>query len=208
VIRELRFAAPLVYSKRGTSQAAVDSRKLRDRIKRVDVALYDRIARHILQRRDEGHFVGYFGADVSAVPVPGHAPRAPGAIDNTARIAEALQRLGLVHEVLTLLKRDRPVVKSAFAAPADRPKAATHFESLAVEAALARPTRLLLVDDFITRGATLLGAASRLQVAFPESEIRGFALVRSLTDEDIASISAPCDGVVTLNAAGESTRRP
>lgn len=208
MIRELRFAAPLAYSKRGTSQAAVDSRRLRDRIKRVDVALYDRIAQHVLQRHEEGCFPDFFGPDVTAVPVPGHAPLYRGAIDNTTRIAEALQRLGLVHEVLTVLTRARAVKKSAFATPADRPRVATHFESLAVEETLARPTRLLLIDDFITRGATLLGAASRVQVAYPESEIRGFALVRSVTDEDITSISAPVVGVVTLNEAGESTRRP
>jgi predicted amidophosphoribosyltransferase len=208
VIRELRFAAPLAYSKRGTSPTAEASRRLRDRIKRVDVQLYDRIARHVLQRHQQGHFEGFFGPDVAAVPVPGHAPLYRGAIDNTVRIAEALQRVGLVNEVLPALTRASAVTKSAFATPADRPRAATHFESLAVTAVLARPTRLLLIDDFVTRGATLLGAASRLQVGYPEAKIRGFALVRSVTDGEIASISDPIAGVVTLNDAGESMRRP
>ena len=111
-------------------------------------------------------------------------------------------------EVLNVLTRARAVKKSAFATPADRPRAVTHFESLAVQRSLVRPTRLLLIDDFITRGATLLGAASRLQLAYPQSEIRGFALVRSMTDGDIAAIGAPCEGTVILNEAGESTRRP
>ena len=208
MIRELRFAAPLVYSKRGESAAAVNSRRLRDRLKRVDVGLYDRIARYVLKCREEGHFADFFGADVAAVPVPGHAPLAPGAIDNTTRIAEALQRVGLVLEVLNVLTRARAVKKSAFATPADRPRAVTHFESLDVQPSLVRPTRLLLIDDFITRGATLLGAASRLQLAYPLSEVRGFALVRSMTDGDIAAIGAPCEGTVILNEAGESTRRP
>lgn len=208
MIRELRFAAPLAYSKRGTSGAAEASRRLRDRIKRVDIDLYDRIARHVLQRQQEGRFEAFFGPDVAAVPVPGHAPLYRGAIDNTVRIAEALQRVGLVNEVLPALTRASAVTKSAFATPANRPRAATHFESLAVAAAMVRPSRLLLIDDFVTRGATLLGAASRLQVGYPEAEIRGFALVRSVTDEDIASISDPVAGVVTLSDAGESTRRP
>ena len=63
MIRELRFAAPLVYSKRGESAAAVNSRRLRDRLKRVDVGLYDRIARYVLKCREEGHFADFFAPD-------------------------------------------------------------------------------------------------------------------------------------------------
>jgi phosphoribosylpyrophosphate synthetase len=48
-----------------------------------------------------------------------------------------------------------------------------------VQKVLSEPSNILLVDDIITRGATLLGAASRLAEAFPKAEIRAFAVMRA-----------------------------
>jgi adenine/guanine phosphoribosyltransferase-like PRPP-binding protein len=63
---------------------------------------------------------------------------------------------------------------------------------------LERPRRITIVDDFVTKGATLLAAASRVQEAFPEAEVRAFALVRTKgLVADIESISEPCEGLIT-----------
>jgi phosphoribosylpyrophosphate synthetase len=57
---------------------------------------------------------------------------------------------------------------------------------------------MILVDDFVTRGATMIGAASRLLDQFPSVDLKAFALVRSLTSADIDAIRQPCIGTLEL----------
>lgn len=208
MITRLPFAAPLVYSRGGTSEVAQRSRRLRDRIKRADTELFRQIAAHVATLVRDGTFRDVFGDDVILLPVPGHAPLAPGAIANSKRIVAALLAQGLGGERSGALTRVSLVPKSAFAKPEERPRALDHYRSFAVAGSLVQPRRVLLVDDFVTRGATLLGAASRVAEVFPHAEIRGFALVRSMTSSDIAAIRDPCVGVIELGEDGECWRRP
>jgi hypothetical protein len=110
--------------------------------------------------------------------------------------------------VSVLLRRRELVPKSAFARPEDRPKARRHYESMEVTEPLARPKKVLLVDDVITRGATLIGCATRLEETFPGLEIRAFGLLRPETGGEIDAFRQPCMGVITLDSEGESWRRP
>ena len=89
--------------------------------------------------------------------------------------------------------------KSAIAAPGERPEAKLHHESLRVDSdLLERPRRITIVDDFVTKGATLLAAASHVQEAFPEAEVQTFALVRTMgLVADIEAIGEPCEGLIT-----------
>ena len=66
-----------------------------------------------------------------------------------------------------------------------------HFETSTMEQSLIRPKRIALIDDFFTRGAIMLGAASRIQSEIPDSEIKAFSMVRSITDGEIEVIRAP-----------------
>ena len=208
MIDRLVFGAPFVYSSKGSSDTSIKSRELRTRIKAQDQGLFHQIAAHVAELYGQGHFPGFFASDVALVPVPGHAPLAPGATTAPSRIAQALLRQGLGGAVTPLLERTRSVTKSAYAKGPDRPRARYHFDSMAIEQSLLRPTRILLIDDFITRGATLIGAASRIQVELPGVEIQGFALVRSITDDEITSIREPCVGTIELDSEGETWRRP
>jgi hypothetical protein len=87
-------------------------------------------------------------------------------------------------------------------------RALDHFESMSVSSSLLAPRRVLLIDDFVTRGATLIGAASRIRAVLPDCEVLGFALVRSMTDGEITTIRDPCVGSIELKPDGESARRP
>jgi adenine/guanine phosphoribosyltransferase-like PRPP-binding protein len=63
-------------------------------------------------------------------------------------------------------------------------------------------SRAVLIDDVITKGATLLGAALCLQEAYPHIEIRAIAIVRTLGRRpDIERIKEPCIGRVRLVGA-------
>jgi predicted amidophosphoribosyltransferase len=61
--------------------------------------------------------------------------------------------------VLECLERTHAVAKAATSKPSERPKARAHFDSLAVAEPLALPNQVTLVDDVVTRGAQLFGAA-------------------------------------------------
>ncbi|MDA4132801.1 MAG: phosphoribosyltransferase, partial [Thaumarchaeota archaeon] len=69
---------------------------------------------------------------------------------------------------------------------------------------------LLLVDDIVTRGATLLGAANRLAEAFPDARIRGFAAMRTVSNpSDFVDAYQPCTGTIRYREmTGDSLRRP
>jgi adenine/guanine phosphoribosyltransferase-like PRPP-binding protein len=60
---------------------------------------------------------------------------------------------------------------------------------------LLAPQRIVLVDDFITKGTTLYAAASVLADAVPGSEVRCFALVRTKgLVPDVDAIVEPMEG--------------
>ena len=107
-------------------------------------------------------------------------------------------RVTLGREVVSCLERWKAVPKSACARPGERPEPEIHFESMRVVSTVFRPQRITVVDDFVTKGATLLAAVSRVQAAFPDSSVRGFALVRTrgLVPE-VERILDPCVGRIT-----------
>jgi adenine/guanine phosphoribosyltransferase-like PRPP-binding protein len=207
LISRLPFATPFVYSTQGASEASKNSRKFRDRIKGNDDRLFEQIAEHVEQLAAAGVFPQFFGPSVVLVPVPGHAPLAPGAVSTAERIATALagHGLGTVSRVLT---RTRKVTKSAWAKGPDRPRAKEHFDTITMEQSLIKPQRIVLIDDFVTRGSTFLGAASRMQNEIADADIKAFALVRSITTEEIDAIRDPVTGILELTSDGESRRRP
>jgi hypothetical protein len=52
---------------------------------------------------------------------------------------------------------------------------------MAVDAArIPEAPHVILIDDVVTKGRTLLAAALRLREVFPWAEVRGFALMRTM----------------------------
>lgn len=208
MIDRLPFAAPLIYSPRGESRFAIRSRELRDGLKRGDPVLLPRIASHVSQLVSAGHFDGFFGEDVTLVPVPGSAPFVPGALWVPDRIARALQASGLAREIWPTLKRVHAVPKSAWARPGERPDIGQHMESLHLEDRLVPTARIVLVDDFVTKGRTLLAAASLIAQVLPDVHVRAFAVMRTMgLVPDIDRIRDPMVGEIRLEQ-GDAVRTP
>jgi len=60
----------------------------------------------------------------------------------------------------------------------------------------------------VTKGATLLAAATRLQETYPQAKVTAFALVRTLGFvDDIDRIIEPIIGTITLRS-DEALREP
>jgi predicted amidophosphoribosyltransferase len=131
-----------------------------------------------------------------------------GGIWPAYNIASALVANGVGAAVLPCLQRLKAVPKSAFAASGSRPKPLDHYDSIAAAKMVADREELCLVDDVITKGATLLAAASRLRETYPNATIVAFALVRTLGFVDnIDRIIDPAVGTITLRG-DDAAREP
>jgi predicted amidophosphoribosyltransferase len=115
---------------------------------------------------------------------------------------------GLGQHVWPGIRRVRRVCKSATAAPGSRPTVGNHYDSFAIESASTAPCHLMLVDDVVTKGRTLLAAAARLQEAFPAAEIRAFALLRTMgLIQGVDRLLDPCIGEIKWRR-GDAHRTP
>jgi len=165
-----------------------------------------------LRRDSPPQLEEFLGSDVSFVPCPRSAPFPPGqspALWVPRRICEELRTAGYGSSILPVLHRVTAVKKSAFAAPGERPTPQKHMETMHVTPPLSLPPKITLVDDVVTKGATLLGGASLLASAFPGAEIRAFALVRTMgLVPDVDQIVDPVVGTISLDAWGEVERYP
>ena len=107
------------------------------------------------------------------------------------------------------MERVYAVAKSSRVSSDKRPKVIEHYNSMVVQKILDEPKEILIIDDVITRGSTLLGAVNRLADAFPNTQIRGFAFMRTITNSsEFESIVKPCIGKITLREDGWPLRRP
>jgi hypothetical protein len=192
---EVPFAALLAYSPKGRSERSAKSRRVCYGIKRGDTQLLVQAVTVLGQVFAEAGFDEFLRPDVGLVPAPGSAPHVPGGLWPAELIAKALVGAKRGGSVLPYLHRKEAVPKSAFAAPGERPTVERHYATITVDRELVVPKRLVLVDDVITRGRTLLSCARLLQEAFPSAEVRCFGMIRTMgLHGDVERIVDPCKG--------------
>ena len=125
------------------------------------------------------------------IPVPRSALRLRGSLWPAERIAHALHHEGIGHQIVPLLHRHEAVPRSSSLSSGDkRPDPNRHYDSLKLvwQDALYRGKevrKLILIDDVVTRGSTLIGCAAHLRNAFPDADVQAFTLARTETDADL-----------------------
>jgi predicted amidophosphoribosyltransferase len=207
-LRSVAFCSYYIYSPRGGSFVSRASRQLCDRLKLADATWLPRYA-GLVRKLTTTHdaFAEVFGGELTLVPIPSSDPSATR-IWAAERLAVALHGVGLGRTVWPGIQRRFPVRKSATALNADRPTTQLHYESLSVPALASEPEKIVLIDDVITKGRTILAAAARLHQALPNTDIRAFALVRTMGFlPDVACFVEPCKGYVRWGG-GDARRDP
>ncbi len=210
---ELEFAAVAAYCPRGDTPILVRSRNLMLQVKENRVVTssgrVETASEFVARRVREMHLPfakDFLGPEVLLVPVPRSGLQKSGALWPAHEIARALHREGFGSGVLPCLERSTAVAKAATSPARDRPKARDHFDSLHLRDPIGLSKRITLIDDVVTRGAQLFGAAWRISAARPDVVVRAFAVIRTISDPtEFTAIGAPCSGVIEWR--GEECRR-
>ncbi len=207
-LNQIEYGSLLSYSPYGKSDIAWRSKTVMNQLKN-DVVLEssqmlmsDSIAEQISRNMETLPFADLFKVNPILVPTPKSSLIKKGTLWVPQRLATALVSRGLGKETISCLSRVTPVTKSAGTLSANRPTAEVHCDSMDVTTMLDKPDEILLVDDVVTRGATLLGAANKLIEAFPDARIRSFAAMRTRSRPgDFVKINHPCKGEIyhTIN---------
>lgn len=209
LLSRIEYASFLVYnpnSKKFSSDLSALSRRVVDAVKRETAqwASKQRLGERMAGELGDAIRGTFFPTGGTLVPMPGHAPlKDPAASHWSAReLCQHFASSGLASDWRPLLSRTEAVPKSAFSKPEDRPTAERHAESMSVSLELGVGEVITVVDDVITRGATMLAAVSLLAQAYPSAKVRGFALIRSDTDHPIREVKSPVRGTVTVVSWG------
>lgn len=214
-LSHLEYGALLTYTPRGDSLEAKHSKDVMYVLKRdgfisqPQTLMSEWIAQTIRQKMPELPFASFFQPNTILIPIPKSSLMQRNTLWVPERIATALVKIGVGKSATSCLVRAKPVRKSAFCTSAERPMALEHYETMSVQGSLSPPEEILLIDDIVTRGATLLGAANRLLDAFPQTRIRAFAAMRTISNpNEFEKVYFPCAGTIDLTDWGETFRSP
>jgi hypothetical protein len=169
---------------------------LRELLKGGDARFIPKYAVRVRQPVTEGlQLHGFIGANDGLVPVRG-MPSVSGAKWVASELAQALLREGLGNLVWPGLRRIFAVRKSATAEMLAGPSVALRYESFLVQLPSVVPQSVILIDDLVTKGRTLVAAAARVHEAFPRRE-SALSLLRTLRFiTEIYRLLDPCTGEI------------
>ena len=146
-------------------------------------------------------FVNVFDQSTVLIPVPRSNPLPQGGLWVPKRIAEEMVAKGIGCKVMPSLKRVKAINRSSQSIPSQRPLPSDHYGSLSVEKSLTMSNKVVLIDDVITRGATLIAAANKLIDAYPGIKILSFAAIRTISDSSgFSSWFDPVRGTVIIRS--------
>ncbi len=225
LLSSVQFGSLLVYSPKGTSEVSRSSRTACYAVKddkTIPGAPPGEVASEYSIRRLAEEIAAkkakclerFFGEDVLVVPAPKSGLTLPSTFGKSLwvpyRLCEEIKRRRLAGRVAPLIQRIKAVPSSKMSPPGQRPTARVHLGSFVVDKSidLAGVRRILIVDDVVTKGNTLLACASKLRSFVPDAEISTFALIRTISKGEIEKMLEPTAGDLVLCDGYNSERRP
>jgi len=199
----MEFGTLWTYSPWGGTEEEFRSKTIKANLKTDAVRAEDKIpmseyiARGIKNDLEKLPFAKFFKVKPVLVPMPSSSLTKADTLWVPLNLATALVKNGLGVKVSQCLQRTKPVRKSHTSKAANRPKAQEHYDSMSVQKELSDPAEILLIDDFITRGSTSIGAANRLADAYPNANIRVLVVMKTISDpKKFKKINDPCIGKI------------
>jgi hypothetical protein len=210
--RELTFGSFLIYPSPANTQPERNAKNFILTLKnerRLAEGTFSSIVAHRIAANVHGSPLSeLFDGTATLIPLPGSAPLLKDALWPALAIAKALADVGLAAGVVPCLQRSTYIRKSAWCAKEgrDRPTPLEHYASMRVEPHVLPAEEIVLIDDVITKGATMVGGAARLAELFPGSRIRAFAVARTVEPPMDAWVD-PIVGTVLGDEDGRRSRR-
>jgi phosphoribosylpyrophosphate synthetase len=213
----LNYGALFAYSPYGTTADERLSRSYRTAVKGDESILIEGnevpmskvVAMTVLEMRKSLPFGRIFDDNPVLVPATSTSLMKPDSLWVPLRIANALQEFGLGSQVSTCLRRTHPLPKAATSSSGNRPSAAEQYASQEVQKLIDEPKSIVIVDDVVTTGATLVGSAKLLAEVFPQTKISAFASLRTVTRPiNFRGIEHPVFDEITLYPSGKTHRNP
>lgn len=206
---DLQFGSLFVYPSPATTQPEKDAKAFilalkRDAILANGSAIQLAVER-LVKEVPQSALAGLLDGSAVLVPTPGSGLPLKNAVWCARSICMAMVDAGLGSQTVTLVERAKAIRKSAFCKPGERPTPREHYDTIQVKSLIDSPERIVLVDDVITKGATLAGAAVRLIEAFPDAEVRAFAMAR--TESSMTDMVEPRMGIISCWKDGGSVTR-
>jgi len=131
-----------------------------------------------------------------AIPVPGSGIRRRDSLWVPMEICKVLLQLELVSDILPCLERVKPVSKSSSSTRGNRSDPIDHFNSIEITELMPNDMSIVLVDDVITRGATIAGCAAKLMENESSLSIVAFSVIRTMGLGNFSKVVDPAKGTI------------
>lgn len=208
ILSNLEFGSYLTYTPRGNTELTKKSKNIMiclkndSNLSKPQKIMSQFVTEKIKENIGKLPFNGFFSKDTALVPVPKSSLMQSNTLWVPDRLAKAMSDNGL-GRYYPCLDRATPLRKASSSQSSERPTAIEHFDSIGCKMLFPKPKEILLIDDVITRGATMIGCASRLKSLFHDVPIKAFAIIRTISNPDeFKKIEYPCIGNISHSRNG------
>lgn len=207
---ELAVGSLLVYPPHGSAASGQARAFIRYRIKQARNRAIEMTIDRLVSLLPGSVLEELLDGSRTLVPVPGHAPLTKDALWVPRLICQTMIIAGLGTTVAPCVTRLRVVVQQSTRSTAgERLSPAEHADTMSVDGVLELGSKVLLVDDVVTRGSTLVAAASLILHHAPGLDVKAFAIGRVVQEPlaEVGDMLAPTMETILCDEAGTSPVR-
>lgn len=147
-------------------------------------------------------FQSHLSGDAVAVPIPGSNKYTGKEQWTPYLLSQIIRSIGAASRVEVHVTRSTAIRKSSYQTADNRPTVDEHLETLTLQHSfpLAAGTKIVLVDDLVTKGTVMTAVARMLLAEQPNLDIVGFAVARTDNNtqlNELADVVSPRIDTVT-----------